>query len=93
MRYLNCKVCTQVSDYNAPKEGLKYAHVNCMGCKSEFICCMDCDFQADLQNGTFVRFGCNPASYMRQHFKLTHSHMLNDKEIPKKTVEKVNDNT
>ncbi len=83
MKYLNCKVCMQVSLYDAPKEGLLYCHVSFTGCQSEFLCCIECDLQVDLQNKTFVRFGRTPASYMRQHFKVTHSHALNDEEIPK----------
>ena len=54
-----------------------------MGCQSEFLCCVDCDLQVHLQNRTFVRFGSTPASYMRQHFKVTFNHALNDEEIPK----------
>ena len=82
MRYLNCKVCLHSSQYEAPKEGLLYCHVNCTGCHSEFLCCVKCDLQVDMQNKSFVRFGRTPASYMRQHFRVTHSHALNDDEIP-----------
>ena len=83
MSYLNCKVCMQVSLYDAPKAGMLYCHVSCMGCQSEFLCCVECDLQVDLQNKTFVSFGHTLASYIRQHFKVTHSHALNDEEIPK----------
>ena len=82
MRYLNCKVCLHSYQYEAPKEGLLYCHVNCTGCHSEFLCCVKCDLQVDMQNKSFVRFGRTPASYMRQHFRITHSHALNDDEIP-----------
>ena len=44
--------------------------------------------QVHLQNRTFVRFGRSPSSYMRQHFKVTHSHALNDEEIPKQDLRK-----
>ena len=72
-----------VSLNNAPKEGLSYCLVSCMGCQSEFLFCFVCDLQVHLQNRIFVRFGRSPASYMMQHFKVTYSHALNDKEIPK----------
>ena len=65
------------------EEGLLYCHVSCTGCQSEFLCCFVCDLQVHLQNRTFVRFGRSPSSYMRQHFKVTHIHALNDEEIPK----------
>ena len=80
---LNCKVCKHVSIYNTPKEGLKYVHVSCTGCKTDFLCYTDCELQVDLGNRTFVRFGRTLASHMRQHFKVAHSHALNDEEIPK----------
>jgi len=88
MRYLNCKVCMQVSLYDTPKASLLYCHVSCMGCQPEFLCCIECVLQVDLQNITFVRFGRTPVSYMRQHFKVTHSHALNDKAIPKQDYRK-----
>ncbi len=72
-----------VSLYDVPEEGLLYCHVSCTGCQSEFLCCFVCDLQVHLQNRTFVRFGRSPSSYMRQHFKVTHIHALNDEEIPK----------
>lgn len=83
MPYLNCNVCMLVSLYDVPEEGLLYCHVSCTGCQSEFLCCFVCDLQVHLQNRTFVRFGRSPSSYMRQHFKVTHIHALNDEEIPK----------
>jgi hypothetical protein len=72
----------QVYPYDAPKEGLLYCHVSCTGCQSEFLHCVEYDLQVDLQNKTFMRLGHTPASFMRQHFKVTHSHALSDEEIP-----------
>ena len=79
---LTCKVCKLSSIYNTPQEGTKYVHVSCRGCKTDFLCCANCELHVDLRNRTFVRFGCTLVSYMRQHFKVAHRHTLSDKEIP-----------
>ena len=90
MPHLNCNVCMLVSLYDALEDGLLYCHVICTGCQSEFLCCFVCDLQVHLQNRT-VRFGRSPASYMRQHFKVTHDHALNDEEIPKQAWQRVDE--
>ncbi len=89
---LTCKVCKLSSIYDAPQEGTKYVHVSCRGCKTDFLHCADCELHVDLRNRTFVRFGCTPVSYMRQHFKVAHKHTLSDKEILHKIIKRVNDN-
>ena len=86
---LTCKVCKLSSIYDAPQEGTKYVHLSCRGCKTEFLCCADCELQVDLRNRTFVRFGRTPVSYMRQHFRVAHRHTLSDKEIPTQDHQKV----
>ena len=86
---LTCKVCKLSSIYDAPQEGTKYVHLSCMGCRTEFLRCADCELQVDLRNRTFVRFGRTPVSYMRQHFKVAHRHTLSDKEIPTQDHQKV----
>ncbi len=86
---LTCKVCKLSSIYDAPQEGTKYDYLSCRGCKTEFLCCADCELQVDLGNRTFVRFGRTPVSYMRQHFRVAHRHTLSDKEIPTQDHQKV----
>jgi predicted nucleic-acid-binding Zn-ribbon protein len=75
---LTCKVCKLSLFYDAPQEGMKYVHVSCRGCETDFLHCV----HIDLRNRTFVRFSCTPASHMRQHFKVAHRHALSNEEIP-----------
>ena len=79
---LTCKVCKLSSIYDTHQEGTKYVHVSCRGCKTDFLCCMDCELHIDLRNRTFVRFGRTPASHMRQHLKIAQRHASSDKEMP-----------
>ncbi len=86
---LTCKVCKLSSIYDAPQEGMKYVHVSCRGCKADFLHCADCELHVDLRNRTFVKCGCTPISYRRQHFKVAHRHTLSNKEIPTQDHQKV----
>ena len=86
---LTCKVCKLSSIYDVPQEGMKYVHVSCRGCKTDFLSCANGELHVDLRNRTFVRFGRTLVSYMRQHFKVAHRHMLSDKEIATQDHQKV----